>query len=130
VSDKTKENPEGGAKVTLDQLKQLPKEDMMQLAYDTVAELLDSDAEIIRAAEYNDEELLRIFNKASDCHNRIAKAKERLEKIDHDKSSTDVLWAVFSMKLETRMQNAQSELTRLAQTVSTRALLRNNGGMR
>jgi hypothetical protein len=123
-----KESGEG--KITLEQLKALPKEDMMQLAYDTVAALLDSDAEIVRAAEYNDAELLGVFNKASACHNRIAAAKEKLDNINHQKTTGDVFWMVWTMKLETQMQNAQSEITRLAQTVNTRALLRHNGGMR
>jgi hypothetical protein len=123
---------EGGTKkkkaplLTAEQLKNLGKPEILHFAREAVAALTDSDAEIVAAAGYSEEELAHIFKKASEHHNAIAEAKERLENIDHQKQSSDVFWVVWALKLENRIQAGEQSLSRISAAINTRALLRAN----
>jgi hypothetical protein len=99
------------------------KRELLDFAYEVIADLTDNCAANVRDAGFSDAELLLIFQKASDSHNAITKARAWLEKVDVDRSSQDVFWMVAAQRVDNKIQMSEQILSRLSNTINTRALI-------
>jgi hypothetical protein len=101
---------------------------------EAVAKLTDLDSEIVAACAYSNLELIHLFNEASGHHNEIAANFRQLQQVDttnsfrtggdYSRGVSITEHAVKAVQHHAKIQHGEQKLNRLAQRITTRALLR------
>jgi hypothetical protein len=102
-----------------------------------IAAITDLDPSVIEACDYSNAELVDLFNRASLHHNKIAENFSKLDAVsrtnsfrtggDYSRSVSVNEYGVDAVKCHARIDHYNHGLTRLAQGITTRALLRAGG---
>jgi hypothetical protein len=105
-----------------------------------IAKIADLDASVVEACNYSAAELVGVFNQATEYHNKIASGFTALENVrrqnnfraggSYSSSQTVYEYGVDAVKIQARLDFYNHSLTRLAQGITTRAVLQSMKGLR